>query len=245
MNILKVKDLKKNFGQLGVLKGVSFDVEQGDVIAIIGESGSGKSTLLRCIIGLEEVDAGAASFCDQTYIQDGKPVSAVDMRSVTSKMGMVFQQFNLFPHYTVANNLIKPYEMTVKENGDAKERCEKLLEKVGLLDKINEYPSRLSGGQQQRVAIARALMKQPKLMLFDEPTSSLDPRLTGEVLSIMKKLASEKMTMLVVTHEMSFAMEAATKVIFMANGVIVEAGTPQEVLKNPQRPETKSFLGLG
>ncbi len=244
MNILEVSGLVKNFDTLGVLKGVSFEVEQGDVIAILGESGSGKSTLLRCLIGLEEVDGGSVSFLGEQYIQNGKPKSPSSLREANSKMGMVFQQFNLFPHYTVAQNLIKPYEMTVKDNSDAKEKCQKLLEKVGLSDKTDEYPSRLSGGQQQRVAIARALMKQPQLMLFDEPTSSLDPRLTGEVLQIMKKLASEKMTMLVVTHEIAFAMEAATKVIFMADGVIVEAGTPEQVLKNPKNQATRSFLGL-
>ncbi|MEG2073384.1 MAG: amino acid ABC transporter ATP-binding protein [Angelakisella sp.] len=230
MAFLTIEGIRKSFGTLGVLKNISFSVEQGDVIALIGSSGSGKSTLLRCLIGLEATDGGSVTL-------DGQTTDAA------SRMGMVFQSFNLFPHMTVRQNLTEPYLMTTGGASDAREKCDALLQKVGLSDKAEVYPSKLSGGQQQRVAIARALMKSPEIMLFDEPTSALDPQLTGEVLSIMKKLADERMTMLVVTHEMSFARNVATKVLFMKDGEIAESGTPQEIFENPQNPDTRAFLG--
>lgn len=229
MPFLTIQNLQKSFDKLEVLKNVSFTVEKGDVIALIGSSGSGKSTLLRCLIGLESMDGGSVML-------DGQPLN-------TTRMGMVFQSFNLFPHMTVRQNVTEPYKMTTPGATDAKEKCDALLAKVGLSDKSEVYPSKLSGGQQQRVAIARALMKSPEIMLFDEPTSALDPLLTVEVLSILKKLAAEKMTMLVVTHEMSFAQSVATKVLFMKDGEIAEAGTPVQIFENPQNPDTRAFLG--
>lgn len=229
MPFLTIQNLQKSFDKLEVLKNVSFTVEKGDVIALIGSSGSGKSTLLRCLIGLESMDGGSVML-------DGQPLN-------TTRMGMVFQSFNLFPHMTVRQNVTEPYKMTTPGATDAKEKCDALLAKVGLSDKSEVYPSKLSGGQQQRVAIARALMKSPEIMLFDEPTSALDPLLTVEVLSILKKLAAEKMTMLVVTHEMSFAQSVATKVLFMKDGEIAEAGTPVQIFENPENPDTRAFLG--
>lgn len=241
MSFLKIQGLRKSFEALEVLKSVSFTVEQGDVIALIGSSGSGKSTLLRCLIGLETTDGGSVTLDGQPYLADG--VCSTQHKDLAARMGMVFQSFNLFPHMTVRQNLTEPYLMTTGGAGDAREKCDALLQKVGLSDKAEVYPSKLSGGQQQRVAIARALMKSPEIMLFDEPTSALDPQLTGEVLSIMKKLADERMTMLVVTHEMSFARNVATKVLFMKDGEIAESGTPQEIFENPKNPDTRAFLG--
>ena len=243
MPFLEVKQLKKSFGELPVLREVSFDVEQGDVIAIIGSSGSGKSTLLRCLIDLEAVDGGTVTIDGEPFITRGSYPPAARRRALAGRMGMVFQHFNLFPHMTVKQNLIEPYRMTTPGAGDGEEKCRRLLEKVGLLDKAEVYPSKLSGGQKQRVAIARALMKSPEIMLFDEPTSALDPQLTGEVLAIMGQLAEERMTMLVVTHEMSFAREAATRVLFMKDGAIAEEGTPEEVFSRPKNPATAAFLG--
>ncbi|MEA5010283.1 MAG: amino acid ABC transporter ATP-binding protein [Angelakisella sp.] len=244
MSFLTIQGLKKSFGELDVLHDISFTVEQGDVIAVIGSSGSGKSTLLRCLIDLETVDGGNVTIDGESYITQGQyPANAHDRRRISGKMGMVFQNFNLFPHMTVGDNLIKPYLMTTPGATDAKEKCEELLRKVGLWDKVNEYPSKLSGGQKQRVAIARALMKSPEIMLFDEPTSALDPQLTGEVLSIMQQLAAERMTMLVVTHEMSFAKNAANRVVFMKDGKIAEEGPPEQIFENPQNPDTAAFLG--
>ncbi|MEG0541269.1 MAG: amino acid ABC transporter ATP-binding protein [Angelakisella sp.] len=241
MSFLTIDGLRKSFEQLEVLKNVSFTVEQGDVIALIGSSGSGKSTLLRCLIGLETTDGGNVTLDGQPYLTDG--ACSPQQKLLASRMGMVFQSFNLFPHMTVRQNLTEPYRMTTGNAADAKEKCDALLAKVGLSDKAEVYPSKLSGGQQQRVAIARALMKSPEIMLFDEPTSALDPQLTGEVLSIMKNLADERMTMLVVTHEMSFARNVATKVLFMKDGEIAESGTPEEIFENPKNPETRAFLG--
>ena len=243
MSMIVVKNLQKSFGELKVLKGIDFTVEQGDVIAIIGSSGSGKSTLLRSLIGLEKVDGGTILVDGQPFVQDGVYVEPKEAKKVTSRMGMVFQNFNLFPHYTVRENLVKPLRMvknTSEEEANA--RCDQLLEKVGLLSKADQHPGRLSGGQQQRVAIARALMLNPEIMLFDEPTSALDPELTGEVLAVMKQLAQERMTMVVVTHEMSFARDAATRVLFMDEGVIAEEGTPEEIFQHPQNPRTVQFL---
>ena len=243
MSMIVVKNLQKSFGELKVLKGIDFTVEQGDVIAIIGSSGSGKSTLLRSLIGLEKVDGGTILVDGQPFVQDGVYVEPKEAKKVTSRMGMVFQNFNLFPHYTVRENLVKPLRMvknTSEEEANA--RCDQLLEKVGLLSKADQHPGRLSGGQQQRVAIARALMLNPEIMLFDEPTAALDPELTGEVLAVMKQLAQERMTMVVVTHEMSFARDAATRVLFMDEGVIAEEGTPEEIFQHPQNPRTVQFL---
>ena len=243
MAFLEISGLKKSFDGLGVLRGISFSVEKGDVIAVIGSSGSGKSTLLRCLIDLETVDGGSVSIDGEPFITDGVYPEAKRRRALAGKMGMVFQSFNLFPHMTVRQNLIEPYLMTTPGAGDAEEKCRTLLEKVGLLDKADVYPSKLSGGQKQRVAIARALMKSPEIMLFDEPTSALDPQLTGEVLAIMRQLASERMTMLVVTHEMSFARDAASRVLFMKDGAIAEDGTPEEIFTAPKNPDTAAFLG--
>ena len=243
MAFLEIIGLKKSFDGLGVLRGISFSVEKGDVIAVIGSSGSGKSTLLRCLIDLETVDGGSVSIDGEPFITDGVYPEAKRRRALAGKMGMVFQSFNLFPHMTVRQNLIEPYLMTTPGAGDAEEKCRALLEKVGLLDKADVYPSKLSGGQKQRVAIARALMKSPEIMLFDEPTSAMDPKLTGEVLAIMRQLASERMTMLVVTHEMSFARDAASRVLFMKDGTIAEDGTPEEIFTAPKNPDTAAFLG--
>ena len=243
MAFLEVRKLKKSFDSLPVLRDVSFTVDQGDVIAIIGASGSGKSTLLRCLIDLEMVDGGWVTIGGEPLIAGGKYPDPRTRRALLGRMGMVFQGFNLFPHMTVAQNLILPYEMTTPGARDGREKCRQLLEKVGLLDKAEVYPGKLSGGQKQRVAIARALMKSPEIMLFDEPTSALDPLLTGEVLAIMRRLAEERMTMLVVTHEMSFARDAATRVLFMKDGTIAEEGSPAEIFTAPKNPETAAFLG--
>ncbi|MCI9508298.1 MAG: amino acid ABC transporter ATP-binding protein [Angelakisella sp.] len=243
MAFLEVRKLKKSFDSLPVLRDVSFTVDQGDVIAIIGASGSGKSTLLRCLIDLETVDGGWVTIGGEPLIAGGKYPDPRTRRALLGRMGMVFQGFNLFPHMTVAQNLILPYEMTTPGARDGREKCRQLLEKVGLLDKAEVYPGKLSGGQKQRVAIARALMKNPEIMLFDEPTSALDPLLTGEVLAIMRRLAEERMTMLVVTHEMSFARDAATRVLFMKDGTIAEEGSPAEIFTAPKNPETAAFLG--
>lgn len=243
MAFLTVDRLQKSFDELAVLRGVSFTVERGDVIALIGASGSGKSTLLRCLIGLEAIQGGSVSLEGQSYVTDGHYVEPRQQRLITGRMGMVFQSFNLFPHMTVRQNLEEPYKMTTPNAADTRQRCDALLQKVGLQDKADSYPSKLSGGQQQRVAIARALMKSPEIMLFDEPTSALDPLLTVEVLTIMRQLAEEHMTMLVVTHEMSFARNVATKVLFMKDGQIAEAGSPQQVFEAPQNPDTQAFLG--
>jgi polar amino acid transport system ATP-binding protein len=222
---------------------VDFSVERGDVIAVIGASGSGKSTLLRCLIHLETVDGGTVTVAGQPLVENGRYASAAEVRQVCRKMGMVFQSFNLFPHMSVRRNLTMPYRAAKKAAADeADELCRELLSKVGLSDKIDEMPRNLSGGQQQRVAIARALMLKPEIMLFDEPTSALDPQLTGEVLAVMQQLAREHMTMLVVTHEMSFAREVATGVVYMADGQIVEQGPPAQIFKTPAHERTRAFL---
>ena len=246
MSVLRLENVKKAFeGGPEVLRGISLAVEEGEVVAIIGPSGGGKSTLLRCMIDLEEVTGGSIYVGEDAMVKDGKYCSKAERARLISEMGMVFQSFNLFPHMTVRENLIKPYLLTKPGAADAEEKCMALLEKVGLAEKKDEYPCRLSGGQQQRVAIARALMRDPKVMLFDEPTSALDPQLTGEVLAIMQQLAAEHRTMVVVTHEMEFARSVADQVIFMANGVIEEAGTPDEVFGNPKSPLLQSFLCHG
>lgn len=246
MRLIEVSGLKKGFGNLPVLTGVDFMVEQGDVIAVIGPSGAGKSTMLRCLIDLEKVDAGTVVIEGDALVQDGVYANAQEIRKITGKMGMVFQGFNLFPHLSVRKNLIMP-AMTVQDisREEANTRAADLLDKVGLADKIDVMPGNLSGGQKQRVAIARALMMNPDILLFDEPTSALDPQLTGEVLAVMKKLAADRVTMLVVTHEMSFAKEAANRVLFMHNGQIAEENTPDVFFQTPTTASAKAFLGVG
>ncbi|HIT18035.1 MAG TPA: amino acid ABC transporter ATP-binding protein [Candidatus Fimivivens faecavium] len=242
--MIEIRQLKKSFRSLEVLRDISFSVERGDVIAVIGSSGSGKSTLLRCLINLESIDGGTVLVDGDPLIQDGVYASPGEVRAITMRMGMVFQSFNLFPHLSVRKNLTMPLVSVQKadpEKADA--RALELLKKVGLADRADEMPNHLSGGQKQRVAIARALMLNPEIMLFDEPTSALDPQLTGEVLSVMRQLAGEHMTMIVVTHEMSFARDVASRVLYMDGGEIVEAGTPDEVLKHPKNPRTAGFLG--
>jgi glutamine transport system ATP-binding protein len=236
--MISVKDLHKSFGDNEILKGINIEIKEKEVVCLIGPSGSGKSTLLRCLNLLEEITSG-------TVIVDGENITSQDLdeNKFRAKVGMVFQHFNLFPHKTVLDNItLAP----IKVKGMAKEEAEtialQLLEKVGLKDKAKVYPNSLSGGQKQRVAIARALAMNPKVMLFDEPTSALDPELVGDVLQVMKDLAKEGMTMVVVTHEMGFASEVADRVVFMDNGVIVEEGTPEEIFKNPQNPRTQAFL---
>ncbi|MDF2564827.1 MAG: Phosphonate-transporting ATPase [Massilibacillus sp.] len=245
--MIVLQDIHKSFNQLNVLKGINLEVRRGEVVAIIGPSGSGKSTLLRCLNRLETIDKGTITVEGETLAEDVNGVchytSDVKSREICGKMGMVFQHFNLFPHMTVLENLI---EAPIMVKGMKREEiipvAEELLKKVGLFDKKDCYPSRLSGGQKQRVAIARALAMNPAIMLFDEPTSALDPELTGEVLKTMRQLAEEHMTMIVVTHEMAFAREVAQKVIFMADGDIVEAGAPMELFTNPKQVRTQSFL---
>lgn len=234
--MIEVKNLKKSFGDLHVLKGIDQTVNDGEVLCIVGPSGSGKSTMLRCINRLEEPSSG------EIYI-DGELITEKNIDQVRTKMGMVFQSFNLFPHKSVIENLtIGPVNVKGVKEEEAKEKGMKLLERVGLAEKAEEYPRMLSGGQQQRVAIARALAMDPEVMLFDEPTSALDPEMVGEVLDVMKDLARDGMTMVVVTHEMGFAKEVADKVIFMDDGYIVEEGSPQAVLENPKMERTKDFL---
>ena len=238
MTLLKVEGLAKRFGATEVLRGLSLDVAQGERIAILGASGSGKSTLLRCLNFMEMPDAG-------TVTLDGQAIGrrASDLVKLRQRIGMVFQQFNLFPHMTAIGNVMEGLR-TVRRFGkaEARTRAEKELARVGLADKAETYPAHLSGGQKQRVAIARALAMDPELLLFDEPTSALDPELVGEVLTVIRSLAEEGRTMLLVTHELGFAYHVATRVIFLADGAIHEQGTPDEVLKHPKKERTQSFL---
>jgi polar amino acid transport system ATP-binding protein len=235
---IEVRDLHKYFGENEVLKGIDFNVNEGEVVCVIGPSGSGKSTLLRCVNRLEEPTSGQI-FIEGTDITDPE----VDLDGVRSRIGMVFQSFNLFPHLSVMRNLTLAQQRVKKRHkAEAIEIARRNLVKVGLEDKEDAYPAHLSGGQQQRVAIARALSMDPDMMLFDEPTSALDPELVGDVLEVMRNLAAEGMTMMVVTHEMGFAREVGDKLVFMDGGVIVEEGDPTEVLARPQHERTRSFL---
>ena len=236
--MVHVENLKKNFGKLEVLKDISVDIAEGEVVVLLGPSGSGKSTFLRCLNQLEIATAGK-------ILVDGNDVTDkhIDINKVRENIGMVFQHFNLFDHKTVLENIMMaPVELKKMTKEEAKEKGMQLLKRVGMDSKADCYPSQISGGQKQRVAIARALAMNPKIMLFDEPTSALDPEMVGEVLAVMKELASEGMTMVVVTHEIGFAREVADRVIFMDDGYIVEQGTPQEVILNPKEPRTIDFL---
>lgn len=245
MNKIEAKNIWKKFKDNEVLCGIDIEVAEGEVVAVIGPSGGGKSTLLRCLNKLETVDNGTVIIDGETLCKDGEYVKTDEVRRIACKMGMVFQQFNLFPHMTVLENLIEaPVNVQKRDRDEVIKEAEALLAKVGLSEKRNEYPRKLSGGQQQRVAIARALAMRPAIMLFDEPTSSLDPELTGEVLKTMRELAEEKMTMVVVTHEMGFAREVATKVVFMADGHVQAVGTPKEIFDNPQNERLKAFLNV-
>lgn len=236
--MIEIKNLGKFFGKLEVLKNVTHTVNQGEVVVIIGPSGSGKSTLLRCINLLEKPTSGQVIF-EGDCLTD----PAIDLDLHRQKIGMVFQQFNLFPHKTVMENItLAPIKLKGMSAEMAKENALRLLKSVGLLDKQNAYPNQLSGGQKQRIAIARSLAMAPDVMLFDEPTSALDPEMVGEVLDIMKALAKDGMTMVIVTHEMGFAREVADRVIFMDEGQIVEVGTPEQIFQNPVEARTKSFL---
>ena len=244
---IKATNIWKKFNNLEVLKGIDLEVNEGEVVAVIGPSGGGKSTLLRCLNKLETIDKGSITIDGEELCRETSGgteyVKNNDVRRIACKMGMVFQQFNLFPHMTVLENLIEaPVNVQKRDKAEVIKEAEILLAKVGLSDKRDVYPRKLSGGQQQRVAIARALAMKPAIMLFDEPTSSLDPELTGEVLRTMRELADEKMTMVVVTHEMGFAREVATKVVFMADGHVQEQGSPEEIFVNPKNERLKSFL---
>lgn len=244
---IKATNIWKKFNNLEVLKGIDLEVNEGEVVAVIGPSGGGKSTLLRCLNKLETIDKGSITIDGEELCRETSGgteyVKNNDVRRIACKMGMVFQQFNLFPHMTVLENLIEaPVNVQKRDKSEVIKEAEVLLAKVGLSEKRDVYPRKLSGGQQQRVAIARALAMKPAIMLFDEPTSSLDPELTGEVLRTMRELADEKMTMVVVTHEMGFAREVATKVVFMADGHVQEQGSPEEIFVNPKSERLKSFL---
>ena len=237
--IIQVKDLYKSFGHVQVLKGVTEEIHKGEVVSIIGPSGGGKSTFLRCLNLLEQPTKGDVYF-EGVNISDKK----VDINKHRQKMGMVFQHFNVFPNMTVGENItMAPLLLGKKNKVEAKKLAEELLERVGLLDKINEYPKKLSGGQKQRLAIVRALAMEPEVMLFDEPTSALDPEMVGEVLRVIKDLVNTGMTTVIVTHEMGFAKEVSDRVFFMDGGVIAEKGTPEEVFGNPKNERTKEFLG--
>ncbi len=236
--LIEVTDLYKHFGDIRALDGVSANIYQGDVVFIVGPSGSGKSTFLRCLNRLDEPTDGTITF-EGNHITD--PKANIDKHR--QKMGMVFQQFNLFPHMTILKNLtIAPMKLQNKTKEEAEAEAHRLLERVGLAERANAYPNQLSGGQKQRIAIVRALCMKPDVMLFDEPTSALDPEMVGEVLAVMRDLAEEKMTMVVVTHEMGFAKEVANRIIFMADGKIVEENEPKEFFENPKSTRLKSFL---
>ena len=255
MKILEIKDLYKSFGKTEVLKGVNFSMEEGEVVSVIGSSGSGKTTLLRCINFLERADKGSI-LLDGELLFDGSSdnkASAKEIRKKQLNFGLVFQDFNLFPQYNVLDNVTLAPILLAKEREDFKENKKEILkdiennakgiiERVGLSDKLMNYPCQLSGGQKQRVSIARALALKPRILFFDEPTSALDPELTGEILKVIKQLAKENITMVIVTHEIDFAKNVSDKIIFMSDGVVAEEGTPKEVIENPKNERTKAFL---
>ena len=236
--LIRVENLQKSFGQLDVLSGIDIDISKGEVVVVVGPSGSGKSTFLRCLNRLEESTGGSIIFNGED-ITDSK----VNINKHRQKMGMVFQQFNLFPHMTIMKNLtIGPMKLLGKSKAEAEAKAQELLDRVGLGDRAGSYPNQLSGGQKQRVAIVRALCMEPEVMLFDEPTSALDPEMVGEVLEVMKELAKEGMTMVFVTHEMGFAREVGTRVVFIDEGKIQEEGPPAQIFTNPQNPRLRDFL---
>lgn len=243
MNLIEVENLQKSFGSLTVLDGVSFTVAQGETVAVIGPSGSGKSTMLRCLIHLEKANGGSIRIGGETLCANGVYQSEQASRRICRRMGMVFQNFHLFPHMNVLDNLtLAPMSVQKLSKEEAQRLAREQLGAVGLSEKEQAYPSELSGGQKQRVAIARALMMQPDILLFDEPTSSLDPQLTAEVLAVMKGLAKSRITMIVVTHEMGFAREAADQILFMCDREIIERGTPFDIFERPQDPRIRDFI---
>ena len=247
MNLLEMKHVKKTFGSLEVLKDISIEVNEGEVVAIIGPSGSGKSTFLRCATLLENMDEGTLSYCGESAtLNESGAAQYVDkkkLHSIRNNFGLVFQNFNLFPHFSVLKNVIDaPINVQKRDKAEVTAEARELLKKVGLENKEDSYPGQLSGGQQQRVAIARALAMNPKMLFFDEPTSALDPEITAGILKLLRELANEKMTMVIVTHEIDFARNVADRVIFMDGGVIVEEGKPQDVIDNPKSERTKAFL---
>lgn len=247
MNLLEVKNISKSFGDLQVLKDISLSVSESEVISILGPSGSGKSTFLRCLSMLEQIDGGSISYCGEEAVSsaNGYPVYAgkKKLREIQGTFGLVFQNFNLFPHYSVLKNIWDaPVHVQKRNKPEVMSEAKELLDKMGLGDKGDYYPYQLSGGQQQRAAIARALAMKPKMLFFDEPTSALDPELTAEILKVLKELAAEKMTMVIVTHEIEFARSVSDRVVFMDGGVIVEQGSPRDVIDNPKNERTKAFL---
>lgn len=243
---LKADNLKKQFNDTSVLKDISIHVNEGEVVAIIGPSGSGKSTLLRCLTQLEKIDEGRIEVCNKLMVDTGSGMGYADSKTlheIILEVGLVFQNFNLFPHYSVLKNIVDAQVKVLKiDKKTATDKAMKLLAKMNLQDRKDAYPCEMSGGQQQRIAIARALALNPRILFFDEPTSALDPELTGEILKVIRSLAEEKMTMVIVTHEMAFARDVADRVVFMDGGVIVEEGTPQELFSNTQNQRTKDFL---
>jgi polar amino acid transport system ATP-binding protein len=241
--IIRVRGLSKSFGKLRVLRDISFTVNRGEVVAIIGPSGSGKSTLLRCVNHLELADSGSITITGRDMVKDGVYAHADTLREICLKLGLVFQNFNLFPHFSVERNITEAQiHVLRRKREDARDRAKSLLEKMGLSDKAQSYPFELSGGQQQRVSIARALALDPELLFFDEPTSALDPELTGDILKVIRGLASEKMTMVIVTHEIPFAREVADRVLFMDGGAFIEEGTAADLIDNPRLERTRAFL---
>lgn len=242
-SIIVVKNLRKNFGETEVLKDISFSVKKGEVLGIIGPSGSGKSTILRCLAQLEKVSGGSINICGEDLVKDGVYCDKISQRKIGLKIGMVFQNFNLFPHYSALQNVAEPQIRVLKiPRLEAEKTAREWLSRMNLCEKESAYPCELSGGQQQRVSIARALAMNPEVLVFDEPTSALDPELTGEILEVIKDLASQKMTMIIVTHEMAFARDTSDHIIFMDGGVIVEEGDPKRLINSPQEERTKNFL---